>query len=150
MQRLLNLTMSHSWITQMETLLAGEQSSCCMCRGTCSSCVQTGRSELTGWSATTSTQGRPLWPGSCKPGQGSSWAATYRGPTQGHSTSSSSTSCHTGHQGPTNAACHSPSGGPSISPHPGGSWEAGHRPALNKDILTFASGFSATTILKEW
>lgn len=51
--------------------------------------------------------------------------------------------------GLTNAACHSPSGGPSIRLHPGGSWEAGHRPALNKDILTFASGFSATSILKE-
>ena len=101
MRRLFNSTLSHSLITQMETLLAWEWASWRTCRGTCSSCVQTGCSELTSWSATTSTLGRPLWPGSCKLGQGSSWAPTYRGPIQGLSSSSSNTSCHTGHQGPT-------------------------------------------------
>lgn len=59
-------------------------------------------------------------------------------------------SCHSGRGCLTNAACHSPSGGPSIKAHPGGSWEAGQRPAPpNKDTLTFASGFSATSVLKE-
>lgn len=106
--------------------------------------VQTGCSRLTSWSATTITPGnhqdqaRLTGPGL------SSWGTLW-GRSTPHREAPAPAVTPT-HQGPTNAACHSPSGGPSISPHPGGSGEAGPCPALNKDILTFASGFSAATV----
>lgn len=118
-----------------------------------------GCSELTSWSAVTST------PGHCSDRAPANWAVHYilaegtpgaqKPPPLGGLRHRGEIPATTPAVIPaittlTNAACHSPSRGPSIRLHPGGSWEAGPCPALNKDILTFASSFSAATIMREW